>query len=417
MPDHVRERRAKRPWLAPLLAVLGVAALVVIGLLVFSQIRGGDPAPAPVVEADTPEAPDVIAIGEGVVEGMLEDSDAEGAGGRYEDRYTFAADSSGRVLSFVLASEAFRPDLVVVGPDGQRYEAEASGEEGERVVVRNLRGPGRFELRVTSREPAGTGAYTLRVRQETPVVSLAANGQTVRATLGERSEVVDGFYRDTYEFGVEAEREYTLAVASSAFDVATTLTDRRGSRVQAQREGGALTFTPSSDGRYRLVVTSREAGKRGAYTVNLKVGPRPERAAPEAPRVRALTPNAAPARDSLAAGQQVTYTFAGQVGDRVRIDARAFGFGPSVVLVGPDGRRVPGQTTDERATVSETLATAGTYRVVVSGAEAPSAFQLSLEKTEAPRAADIPRLPGQDLEPPPREDEEYQPAPIDDDGR
>jgi hypothetical protein len=149
-------------------------------------------------------------------------------------------------------------------------------------------------------------------------------------------------------------------------------------------------------------VTSREAGKRGAYTVNLDAGPEPEEDEADAPVVRALTPNAAPARDSLAAGQQVTYTFAGRVGDRVRVDARALGFSPSVVLVGPDGRRLPGQTDDERATVSETLATAGTYRVIVSGGEASGLFQLSLEKTEAPRAADIPRLPGMDT--PPQQD-------------
>lgn len=401
MPEHVRLR--KRPaWVMPLLAVLGVALLVVIGLLVASLLGNRDDAPPPVVEEQTDAAPEVVALAAGVFEGTLGDGDAE-ANGRYEDRFSFAADSSGRVLSFVLASEDFRPDLVVVGPDGQRYEAEASGDDGNRVVVNNLRGPGRFQVLVTSRETAGEGEYTLRIRQETPIRTLAADGKTVRATLGERSQLDDGIFKDTYEFRVEAEREYTLTVASSAFDIVSTVTDTRGSRVQIGRGG---TFTPTENARYRLVVSSRETGQRGAYTVQLKAGPKPERpdaneTETAAPAVRALRANSAPISDSLAVGDQRTFTFTGAVGDRVRVDARALGFDPSIVLVGPDGRRISRQGAGERANVSETLATDGTYRVIVSGNGGSGQFQVSLEKTEAPRAADIPRMPGIDEPPPP----------------
>ena len=401
------EPARKRAWLLPLAGVLAVAGIVVAGLFIGGVI-GGDraPAPPPVETPAAPPPPAPAALEAGLFEGELGEGDREGAGGRYEDRFTFDADSSGRTLLFALSSEAFRPDLVVVGPDGQRYEAAASGDDGARVAIEDLRGAGRYELRVTSREPAGTGAYALRIREETPITALRADGQTVRATLGQTSVRVDGFFRDTYEFAAEADREYTLRAASSAFDLATTLTTAGGGRVTADRgSGGALTFTPSQDGRYRLVVTSRERGQRGAYTLSLRAGPRPVVEAPPPPRVRALQPNAAAARDSVAAGAPVTYTFQGRVGDRVRVDARALGFSPSVALVGPDGRRVSGQTTNERASVSETLATAGTYRVVVSAGETGGPFQLSLERTEAPRAADIPRLPGQDLEPP-REQED-----------
>ena len=331
-------------------------------------------------------------------EGALADGDAE-RNGRFEDRYAFVADSSGRVLEFALVSDDFRPDLVVRGPDGQQYEARPVGDEGTRVVVGDLRGPGRFEIVVTSREPAGEGSYSLAIRQETPITTLRADGQTVRATLGERSVLVDGFFRDTYEFPVEAEREYTLAVASSAFEVATTLTGRNGARVTTEPEGDAVTFTPTEDGRYRLVVSSRERGKRGAYTVTLTAGPAPEDEVPEAPRV--LAANAAPLRDSLAVGQQRTYTFTGQIGDRVRVDARALGFSPRLVMVGPDGQRVTGDTDEERASVQGTVATAGTYRVILTGGEGSGLVQLSLEKTEAPRADDIPRMPGLDRPPAP----------------
>lgn len=398
MPDHVRERRAKRPWLLPVLAVVGVALALIVGLLVMSGLRDDDPVEAPIVETDEPDAPEITTVQAGVIEGALAEGDAE-RNGRFEDRYAFVADSSGRVLEFALVSDDFRPDLVVRGPDGQQYEARPVGDEGNRVVVADLRGPGRFQIIVTSREPAGEGSYSLAIRQETPITALRTDGQTVRATLGERSVLVDGFFRDTYEFPVEAEREYTLAVASSAFEVATTLTGRNGARVTTAREGDAVTFTPTEAGRYRLVVSSRERGKRGAYTVNLTAGPAPEADVPEAPRV--LQPNTAPLRDSLAVGQQRTYTFAGQIGDRVRVDARALGFSPRLVMVGPDGQRITGDTNDERASVQGTVATAGTYRVILTGGEGSGLVQLSLEKTEAPRADDIPRMPGLDRPPAP----------------
>ena len=230
MPDHVRERRPKRPWLLPVLAVVGVALVLIVGLLVMSGLRDDDPVETPIVETEEPDAPEVVTVQAGVIEGALADGDAE-RNGRFEDRYAFVADSSGRVLEFALVSDDFRPDLVVRGPDGQQYEARPVGDEGTRVVVGDLRGPGRFEIVVTSREPAGEGSYSLAIRQETPITTLRADGQTVRATLGERSVLVDGFFRDTYEFPVEAEREYTLAVASSAFDVVTTLTASNGARV------------------------------------------------------------------------------------------------------------------------------------------------------------------------------------------
>ncbi len=412
-PPSEPEPEKGRSWLVPLLSVLGIALLLVVGFLVASRLTD-QPEPAPVVveEVAEPTAPQAVALAAGEFVGSLEDGDRQ-AGGRYEDRFTFVADSSGRVITLALDSPDFRPDLVAVGPDGQRYEAQASGEDAVRID--NLRGPGRFEILVTSREPGGEGAYALQIRQETPIQPLAANGQTTNAVLGQRSLIADGFYRDTYEFSAEAEREYTLAFASSAFEVVPTLT--RGSTRIAPR-GGEFVFTPEADGRYRLVVTSREKGKRGAYTLNLKAGPKAQAPVVEPPRVRALTPNAPPSRDSIKAGEQVTYTFAGRVGDRVRVDTRALGFAPSIVLVGPDGRRVPGTTTDERANVRETLATAGTYRVIVTSGEADGTFQISMEKTEAPRAADIPRMPGIDAprqEPAPRQEgggQQYTPQPI-----
>lgn len=432
----------KRRWWVPALAALVVAGVAIGGVWLAGTMRA-DEEPV-VVEAPAEEpalaAPTLIRVG--TVDGELGEGDARGTSGRYEDRFTFAADSSGKILSFVVEAEGFLPDLLVTAPDGRRLDGEALDEDGRRVAVRNVAGPGRYEVLVTSREPLGEGAYTLTTRAETPEVTIAADGRTITARLGERSSFDQGFYRDTYRFRAEKDREYTLQIASAAFRAAPTLTSGgRPAQAERRRDGDAVTlrFKPAADATYRLVVTSEGSNQRGQYTLRLAAGPKPQAPAPAVTPSRSggpLAANGAPARDSLGTGATRTYTFAGRVGDRVRLDARATGFAPRLVLIGPDGRRVAADPDGDRASLRETLTADGTYRVQVGSGEGSGLYQVSLESRAAERAADIPRLPGADRPrptpppapapepaPPPAEGEggsgddggeEYQPTPIGD---
>ena len=437
--------KPERPaWLVPFLAALGVAALVAVGVLIArSASDDAPPPPPPPVEADDPDGPVATAAAAGETAGELSEGDFRTDAGHFQDLYTFAADSSGRVLVFTLSTDDFYPDMVVTTPAGERVESEQLDNqiEGEgvgtnvtrRLRVEGLTGPGQYRVLVSTRQPLGTGAYTLTIRQESPVRPLSAGAQPLAGTLGTGSQLADGFYTDRYSFrGVEG-REHTLTVQSTAFAPSAVV----DGNVRGQTERGAdrvvYTFTPPRTGTYTLAVGSRERGKTGAYTVRLVVAPEPPpettTAEPSPPRTTAATGTAlraggAATRDSLAVGESKTYTFRGRVGDRVTVDARTDGFSPSLVLIGPDGQRVAGPGDGDRARVRSTLATEGSYRVILSGSGA-GAFSVELSQRAAPTSDDIPRLPGQTARPPaptpapvppapPPTDGDYTPQPIGD---
>ena len=164
---------------------------------------------------------------------------------RYRDLYTFAADSSGRVLSFTVTSEDFFPDLVVETPEGDRVEAETvdrNDDTGSRTVrVDGLRGPGLYRVLLSSRQPQETGAYSLRLIQQDPIRPLRAGASAVQAELGAFSESADGFFRDRYQFSGPANREHTITVRSSAF-APVVYVRRPGSadRGESGRAGGEI---------------------------------------------------------------------------------------------------------------------------------------------------------------------------------
>ncbi len=408
-----------------LLAVLGVAVLVVGGLFAAGLFTSDDEEPVETVEAapTEPTGPEAVAVQVGTVEGSLAETDFRTENGRFQDLYTFAADSSGRVLSFTVASGSFYPDLYVETPEGDRVEAETVGDDDEgvtrTVAVRGLRGPGLYRVFISSRRPDDTGAYELRVKQEEPVRPLTANAAAFSAELGEFSQQVDGFYRDRYTFAGAEGREHVVTVRSSAFAPTVAVTGPGGAVTGSSgRAGGSVTFTftPAQAGTHTLVVSSQSRDQRGAYTVQLAVAPERE-AEPEGTPLptdgRAVT-------DSLAAGDTQIYRFPGRLGDRVRIEVRADGFTPTLTLVGPDGSRTPAAPDGDRARVRTTLPSSGVYRVLVGASGGSGEVRVTLEREAAVTADDIPRLPGADLQrqpPAPTGGQDYRPQPIDGDGR
>ncbi len=427
-PAPVAEPRNR--WLTPLLLAVGVAGLVVLGVVVMGLLTDDDVAPvaqdpAP-VESTGPEA---VAIAEpGLFEGTLSESDFATADGRYQDLYTFAADSSGRVLAFRASSEDFYPSLVVETPEGDRVEADLVSEDpdtGTRIVaVTGLRGPGLYRVLVGSRLPAETGAYAFRLVSEDPVRPLTPGGPAVRAELGEFSQQAEGFFRDRYRFSGAQEREHTVTVRSSAFAPVVQLQGPDGAvSGETGRAGGVVTFvfTPAKSGTHTLVVTSQSAGKKGAYTVQLAVEAAPTETETDDRALRTLPTDGRAVSDSLAAGETLTYAVRGRVGDRVRLEVRADGFTPSLTLVGPDGTRTPAAPDGDRARLRLTLPSAGTYRVLVGASGGSGVARTTLEQQAAVAAEDIPRLPGAggggtETPPPPPSDggENYRPQPIGD---
>ncbi len=111
---------------------LGLAALVAIGAAFWlTRDRGTAQPTTTTTAAAQPSAPQGVATEVGETEGELGDSDFRTAEGYYQDLYLFAADSSGRTLTFTAESDTFYPDLVVTAPDGRQVEAETILGDGE----------------------------------------------------------------------------------------------------------------------------------------------------------------------------------------------------------------------------------------------------------------------------------------------
>ncbi len=391
---------------AALLAALGVATLL-----------NRDETPAQPGQAATtagPSAPQSVAVEAGETVGALDDSDFRAADGRYQDLYAFRADSSGRTLTFTVSSDAFYPDLVVTGPDSTANEAQTvttdnDDESDTRTVsVRGLRGPGLYQVLISSRRPQATGGYSLQIRQEDPVVALPVNGRQVAGELTRRSVKADDRYRDTYSFTGAADREHTITVKSDAFTPTVVVSGPSGSAVRgasAPTSGGTVyKFTPTAAGSYRVVVSTRETDRTGTYTVLLAVAAPPPPAptprtddADAAPSAGALRAGGAPVRDSLAAGDSRTYSASGRVGDRVSVEVRATGFTPTLTIIGPDGQRTPATADGDRARARVTLPADGRFRVVVGSAGGSGTYSVSLEQQAGVTATPIPRTPGADV--------------------
>ena len=395
-------------WLTPLLIAAGVVGLAVLGVVAFGLLNddGPEAVEETAVAPAEPTGPAAVALAEpGLTQGALADGDYADDSGRYQDLYTFAADSSGKVLTFRVSSEDFFPDLVVQTPDGDRVEAEtveSDDDTGLRIVaVGDQRAPGLYRILITSRLPAVSGSYALRVQSENPQRPLAPGGSAVRAELGAFSERADGFFRDRYQFSGVQGREHTITVRTSAFAPTVQLTGPGGAvSGQTGRAGGVVTyvFTPTATGAHTLVVSSQSRDQKGAYSVQLAVEAEEvveRQPADPAETGPALRPNGT-ASDSLAAGGSRTYTVRGRVGDRVFLEVRADGFTPSLVLIGPDGTRTAASPDGDRARVRYTLPSAGTYRVIVGAASGAGGYRVSLEQQAAVAAEDIPRRPGAD---------------------
>ena len=406
---------------------LGVAALLV-GVLVGTGLLADDDEPVEIEETPVvvaPSGPEAVSLdGPGVVDGELTAADATSDEGRYRDLYTFAADSSGAVLTFLVTSTDIYPDVLVETPDGERVPGELIDEDddtGARVVSADgIRGPGLYRIVVSSRQPGETGAYSLRLRTEAPSRSLSAGGSATTAQLGQFSELADGFYRDRFRFSGADGREHTITVRSSAFAPVVEVRGPSGAvRGETGRAGGVVTFvfTPSRSGSHTLVVSSRNRRQTGAYSVQLAVAD----AEPEAQTLDGgtLRGDGRAVSDSLAAGDSRSYRLSGNVGDRVLLEVRANGFTPSLTLVGPDGTRTPASPDGDRARLRLTLPSEGTYRVLVGAAGGGGEYRVTLEQQPAVTSEDIPRLPGVERPgepaPPPADagSGTYRPAPID----
>ncbi|MEM6325803.1 MAG: hypothetical protein AAF791_01660 [Bacteroidota bacterium] len=211
-------------------------------------------------------------------EGTLEPGDAETTVGRYVDFLTVTLTDSVEA-SVIATSAAFRPDVGVQTPDGARLGASVLLGTEERAEVVGLRGPGRFDITITSTEPGQTGAYEITTARRLIADTLAI-GDPLRAdTLG-TGRPRAGRYVRAYSLLAEPDRPVILEVVSPAFRPRLTLLGPAG-EIRQQRTlergvagdslfGTLLRFHPGWDLPYTLLVSSDAPDRTGPFAMEMR---------------------------------------------------------------------------------------------------------------------------------------------------
>lgn len=352
---------------------MGLVALVVV-IIAFALGRGGGPDDDELERARIAERTawsaylrqSPVALDGGFGAGTLGDEDAVGPEERREDYYAYeTADST--AFSIVVTASAFTPDLIVTTPDGQRLAASGLRQTDHRAEVEGLRGPGRFVLAVTSREPDVRGTYEISVgRLET--VGTLRPGETLRGELG-AGVLRAGRFEALYTLRPRDEDDpLIVTIAAERFQPRAYLLgpegevrEPQGSMEQVDDDDGQhlaiLRFLPTRAVPYTLIVTSEAEGARGAFSVDVKPV-----------RILAIAPDGSPVGGTLGekgwyrSGRYIdTYRFTAPAGAVVAVEVSSSAFGPTVSLLqnkrpvagGQGGGTVRAETVAEEETTFE----------------------------------------------------------------
>jgi hypothetical protein len=219
-------------------------------------------------------------LGPGGVRDTLGPGDAEGPDGRFADFYAFAARDTA-AFSVVVASADFAPDLSVRRPDGVTVAASALLRTDTRAEVPGLRGPGRFEIIVTSRDPGATGVYELTAGEATAADTLYVGDEARGDTLGVGAGAMRaGRFERVYNVVATSDAPVLISVVSADFVPRVSLIGPTGEVEGGARtiervagdslQGVLLRYIPGWDAAYRLIVSSERPGARGTFAVEAR---------------------------------------------------------------------------------------------------------------------------------------------------
>ncbi|MEO0556607.1 MAG: hypothetical protein AAF170_00345 [Bacteroidota bacterium] len=207
---------------------------------------------------------------------------------RYERAYGVVTGPDQPVVIRVV-SEAFRPRLHLLGPNGEvggswrTIERRQSGDSLHAVLVRYQPGwEAPYRLLVTSEDPGETGPFALDVRT-IRTRDLRADGRAIRATLGPDSWLEDNRYVDFYRFRARDGAKTVIRAQSNEVPPRLRVwKQERREQVEvasAENAGGSSIATIEEEipaGTYVLEVTSGGAEEDstqligGEYTLSVK---------------------------------------------------------------------------------------------------------------------------------------------------
>lgn len=319
----------------------------------------------------------------------------------YLDRHRFAGRAGQQVL-IRLDSSHFHGYLELYDEAEQQqlaYNSDARGGTTAQIVTA-LPYTGFYTVWVTSSWPREAGAYTVSVQAVDPGVQGDAAGrlrvgQAVSGRLGpESGRYLERWFADRYELEGEAGQEVVLWLTSEDFDAALfVFDDAEEQQLAYDNDGGGGTdagirLTLPFTGRYTVMVTSDMVGEQGAYVLSAETpGPRARTALAGKLMVgEAVEGVLGPYSPVTAAGRPVAhYTFYGDEGEKVVIQAESINFDVFLALFGQDAELLAADDDSAGgldALLRHTLPYTGVYRLLVVSYEGGGVFRLSLQAEE-----------------------------------
>jgi len=280
-----------------------------------------------------------------------------------QDSYTFTASAghSVQIRAVNTGNTSFTPRLSLYGPSG----AAIVSHDGNPIarIRHTVKENGTYTVVIQDWQAAQTGPYSLYFAK-----APGANEGGPLVNGGVISEVIDRGDIDSYTFSAAVGQSVQIRVAatSDSFTPRLDLYGPSGESIAADDGGRVATIrhTVTQNGTFTVVVTDSlsrgyaEAGPYDLYFVQM-------RGANEHGRLvdgRILS-------DMIELGDLDSYTFTAVSGQPIGVrvtDTGSSSFTPAVFVYGPSGALLASHTDNESVVISGTVASNGTYTVVVA---------------------------------------------------
>ncbi|MCX7676156.1 MAG: PPC domain-containing protein, partial [Alteraurantiacibacter sp.] len=356
-----------------------------------------------------------------LINGKLEQGDAQLSSGEFMDGYRIEG-RSGQQVILNLSSSDFDTYLMLRGPDGSSFDNDGLEGHGTNSGLNvTLPANGSYRLIVTSYRRGETGAYTLSASGASLVMETASSAGTSRGLAigsaatsgalipgrplnGELSasdpQLDDGEYFDSYTLSAPPGTRMSLRMESTAIDTYLAAFGSGGYQVSndddASGSGGTnshLDVTVPDSGVLTVVATSYAAREMGPYRLLASLASAgPDQAASDAGDAGRLTLGQ-PVTGRLVTSTDrngTAYLIDLEAGQAVRIALSSEDFDPLLRIEGPNGYYLENDDAASGGTLDSLVEMLtphdGTYRVLVRSfdAQGQGAYHLSADAIAGP---------------------------------
>lgn len=227
--------------------------------------------------------------------GSLAAGDDSLRSGELMDVYTFEG-RPGQRITLDVVSQTFDTYLILIPPRGDRQENDdVEGKPRHSVIEADLSEAGTYKVIVTTYKKGEAGAYELvmefgAARAAAAAAAATATGDRSRdvaaITYGDSpsgrlteddAKLSSGEFRDAFAFEGATGDQIVIELTSREFDPYLVLMPPQGEQIDnddapGNRNMSRIDLTLRASGRYRILATSYDAGKTGAYQLSLRRG-------------------------------------------------------------------------------------------------------------------------------------------------